>query len=198
MAALAVFAVCAAVVAVLFFGMVLFRMVWRGVPSGFWCVGIAIALAQALPRCQRQRLVFGFEGVQIVLFQFFQIKQGIVGPLGGTNQLVQFDLDRLGIAVLGVLDQKNHQKRDDGGACVDDQLPGVAEAKQRPGEDPDGDHTNRQGEHPGATAKMGCRFGKAGVPGGRVHGVLTLVVETNSPNQLLAAALAANKAINRA
>lgn len=56
--------------------------------------------------------------------------------LGGAYQFVQFDLNRFGVAVLGVLNQEHHQKRDDGGSCVDDQLPCVAEVKQRAGDDP--------------------------------------------------------------
>src|ERR1051326_7556634 len=51
------------------------------------------------------------------------------------------------IAVLRVLDEKHHQKGHDGGASIDDQLPGVAEPKQRSSDEP---HRDRRGrEHEG-------------------------------------------------
>ena len=51
--------------------------------------------------------------------------------LHGPDQLVQLELHRRGVAVLGVLDQEDHQEGDDRGAGVDDQLPGVAEVEDR-------------------------------------------------------------------
>ena len=57
-------------------------------------------------------------------------------PSIDADQLVELELDRLGVAVLRVLDQEHHQERDDRRAGVDDQLPGVAEAEERPGDEP--------------------------------------------------------------
>ena len=52
------------------------------------------------------------------------------------NQLVEFELDGVAIAVLGILNQKYHQKSDDRRAGVDDQLLGIAELKYRAGDAP--------------------------------------------------------------
>jgi hypothetical protein len=50
--------------------------------------------------------------------------------LFGADQLVEFDLDRLRVAVLVVLQQEHHEEGDDRGAGVDRQLPGVAETER--------------------------------------------------------------------
>ena len=48
--------------------------------------------------------------------------------------------------VLGVLDQEHDQERHDRGAGVDDQLPRVGEAKDRPGHGPADDGEERDPE----------------------------------------------------
>jgi hypothetical protein len=60
--------------------------------------------------------------------------------LTGADQLVQLEVHGGAIAVLGVLDQKHLQEGDDRGAGVNHQLPGVAESKQRTGDQPDESH----------------------------------------------------------
>jgi hypothetical protein len=47
----------------------------------------------------------------------------------GPDQLIELDLDRFGVAVLGALNQEHHQERHDRGSRVDHELPGVAEAE---------------------------------------------------------------------
>ena len=60
------------------------------------------------------------------------------------DQLVELELQGFGVAVLGVLDQKHHQERHDGGAGVDHELPRVGEAEERPGGRPYDDDEERQ------------------------------------------------------
>ena len=55
-------------------------------------------------------------------------------------------MDRFGVPVLHVLNQKNHQKGDDRRAGVDDQLPGIAEVEYRAGDAPDDDDQSRNDE----------------------------------------------------
>ncbi len=57
----------------------------------------------------------------------------------GAEQLIELDLERLGVAVLGVLDEEHHQEGDDGGGGIDDQLPGVAVVEDRATDEPDED-----------------------------------------------------------
>ena len=55
------------------------------------------------------------------------LKANIVAAsaFGGANQLVKFELNGFAVAILCVLDEEDHQEGDDGGACVNDELPCV-------------------------------------------------------------------------
>src|SRR5689334_11165178 len=67
--------------------------------------------------------------------------------LGGAyaNEFVQFDLYCCAIAILRILNQEDHQKGDNCGAGIDNQLPGVRIVEHRPGGTPN-DH-NRQRDY---------------------------------------------------
>jgi hypothetical protein len=43
-----------------------------------------------------------------VLFHLLDVEQHVVGALGGANELVELDLQRGGVAVLGVLNEEHH------------------------------------------------------------------------------------------
>ena len=49
----------------------------------------------------------------------------IVGGLDGADQFIELEVHGQGIAILGVLDEEDHEEGDDGGAGVDDELPGL-------------------------------------------------------------------------
>ena len=49
-------------------------------------------------------------------------------------------MNRSGIPVLRVLDQKNHEECDDGGPRIDDQLPGIRVVKVGAGDQPKQDN----------------------------------------------------------
>jgi hypothetical protein len=80
-----------------------------------------------------------------------------------------FTLDCLSVSILCVLNQKDHQERDDRGAGVDDQLPGVTEAKYWPGDYPRCNDANGKDEHSWPTAEVRRRLRKSGVPSGVTH-----------------------------
>ena len=61
----------------------------------------------------------------------------VIMRLADPDQLVELRLHCRAVAVLRVLDQEHHQEGDDGGAGVDDQLPGIGEAEDRAGRRPD-------------------------------------------------------------
>ena len=44
----------------------------------------------------------------------------VLRPLHGEHQLGQLELDRQGVTVLGILNQKHHQECDNGGPGIDD------------------------------------------------------------------------------
>ena len=62
----------------------------------------------------------------LFVVEFLQVDQQVSRTFGDPDQLVQFNLERLSIAVLRALDQENHQEGDNGRACIDDELPCVA------------------------------------------------------------------------
>ncbi len=59
--------------------------------------------------------------------------------LGGFDQLVELQVNSFSVPVLRVLNQEHHQKRDDGRARVDDQLPRIGLAGHGVSRCPDND-----------------------------------------------------------
>ena len=57
--------------------------------------------------------------------EIFQIEQFISRLSERTDDFIELQMHCFGVAVLGVLNQEHHQKGNDGGSSVDDQLPGV-------------------------------------------------------------------------
>src|SRR5690606_16108883 len=93
--------------------------------------------------------------------QFFDVDQAVAGRFGAGDELVELQLDGFGILVLRLLDDKHHQESDDGGAGIDDQLPGVGKREQRAAYGPKQDDEESDDESPGAA---GCGYGFAGEP----------------------------------
>lgn len=73
-----------------------------------------------------------FEMFEFGLGEVFQIGQFVARSFIDPDQLVEFEMQRCTIVVLRVLDKKHHQERDDRGARIDDQLPGIGKLKNRP------------------------------------------------------------------
>ena len=63
--------------------------------------------------------------IQLLLVHLFEVEQGVVGLGHHEDQLIELELQGFGITVLGILDEENHQKGNDGRPRVDNQLPGV-------------------------------------------------------------------------
>src|SRR5262249_27464271 len=80
--------------------------------------------------------------------------------LDGANELVQLQLDRTSVSVLGVLDQEQHQEGDDRRGRVDDQLPRVGIAKSRPEQSPHTDHGAGPQEHLSRSDEFGATASK--------------------------------------
>ena len=68
------------------------------------------------------------------------------------------------IAVLRVLNEKHHQKCDDGRAGINDELPGIGKMKHRAGYSPDNDNDDRDRERPGS-AQNGGRLAREDAKG---------------------------------
>ena len=77
------------------------------------------------------------------IIQIFGVDQPIAGSLHRRDQLVQLQMNGAGVAVLGLLDQENHQERDDRRSRIDGELPRVGIAANGPHDQPD--HNDREG-----------------------------------------------------
>ena len=69
-------------------------------------------------------LAFLPDGLQLFVGQVLDADKGVV-RCAYSDEFVQLDLDRGAIAVLGILNEEDHQKRNDRCAGVDDQLPRI-------------------------------------------------------------------------
>src|SRR5881397_4037976 len=81
-----------------------------------------------------------FEIPKLFIGKVLEIDKLIARVFDRTNQFVQFEMHCFSVAVLCVLNQKDHQKRNDRRGRVDDQLPRIGEMKHRTGQEPDKDH----------------------------------------------------------
>jgi hypothetical protein len=88
----------------------------------------------------------GVEPVELVIAEMLEADEIIVGVTCRSDQLIELEVNRVGVAVLGALDQEHHQERDDRRPRVDDELPSVGESEDRAGECPDCDHGQRDQE----------------------------------------------------
>src|SRR6202040_2886090 len=91
---------------------------------------------------------------------FFQINQLIARALNGADQFIKLQVDRFGVAILGILNEKNHEESDDGSASVNDELPGIGEMKGRPRQPPQHNDENGTNKRPGRSQDRGRLAGK--------------------------------------
>ena len=68
--------------------------------------------------------------------ELLEIDEHVVRAGGDAQQLVELHLHGFGVAVLRALDQEHHEERDDRGARVDHELPGIAPVEERAADRP--------------------------------------------------------------
>src|SRR5688572_6766612 len=124
--------------------------------------GIGGALAAGLAR---HALIDVLDLVEILFLELFEIEQLVLGVADRSNDLVELYLNRFRVAVLRALDEEHHQEGDDGRAGVDDELPGVAEAKQGAGQRPHEHDAQRHHECRRAAGGVGRSFCEPSEPG---------------------------------
>src|SRR5882762_11965006 len=107
---------------------------------------------------------FLFELRQLVIGHIFKIHHLVTRAFDGEDELVELEVKSLGVAVLGILNEKYHQERNDGCAGVDDQLPRIGVMKEGPEERPYDDYPDGSKKSPGAAHHIGCLAGKAVEP----------------------------------
>ena len=113
-------------------------------------VGTPIAPGPTGGECVKSR----FDLVDFRFRAFFQIDQRVSRRPVDPDQLVELQLKRLRVAVLGALDDEDHQERHDGGTGIDDELPGIGPAEEWPGRAPHGDGQQRHREGNGSANLM--------------------------------------------
>ena len=90
--------------------------------------------------------VFLVDGVEFSVAQLLNVHHLVLRFIDRIDQLVEFQVDGARVTVLRVLNDEDHEGRDDGRTGVDDQLPGVGVVKDRAGERPDDDDDDRADE----------------------------------------------------
>jgi hypothetical protein len=97
------------------------------------------------------------EPLQFGIRQVLNVDHLVVRLVDGLNDLVQLQVNRLGIAVLGVLDQENDKKCYDRRSRVDDQLPSIRIMKIGSRDQPDQDREQSDKERPFRTDPVGSQ-----------------------------------------
>lgn len=117
--------------------------------------GVGDAAPEAVSRPTGDLLVRRLEAIELGLGELLEIEEGIVRAVDRTDQLVELELDRGAVSVLRVLDEEDHEERNDRRRRVDDELPGRAEMEDRSGDKPADDERSRSDEGDGVTGRAG-------------------------------------------
>ena len=120
--------------------------------SGVFC-GAYVGLGQ---------LVSFRDAIQLCIGEMLDVDHLIFCRADGVDQLVEFQVDGAGVAVLRVLDEEDHQERNNGRAGIDEELPGVGVVVDGPRNTPDEDDANRRGKGPLRAETGGREVGKVG------------------------------------
>ena len=72
--------------------------------------GFLLVLGLAL-RAVAEALELFLDLLELFVGAVLQVHQRVAGPVLGADQLIELEVDRLGVAVLRVLDQEHHQER---------------------------------------------------------------------------------------
>ncbi len=118
--------------------------VWRGIGFDFFVTGV--------------------DFLELEVAQAFYIDHLVASRIDGADELIELEIDGAGVAVLGVLDEEDHQEGDDGGAGVDDELPGVGVVEDGAGERPGDDDQAGRDKGPLGAHEGGGLSGEAAEP----------------------------------
>jgi hypothetical protein len=95
------------------------------------------------------------QGVELFFGELLDVQELVLGSTKGADDLVELDVHCLTIAVLRLLNDEDHQERDDRCSGVDDELPCVAESEVRAGHAPQ--HNQEESGSKGARVSNGPR-----------------------------------------
>src|SRR4051812_7576823 len=104
-----------------------------------------------------QTVIASRQRIQLVITQEFDFDQIVVGFSDGIDKFIEFEMQSMGVAVLRILYQKNHQKSDDCRGRVDYEFPGIGKMKVGSYRSPKNHETAGNEESP-RLAHAGRRF----------------------------------------
>ena len=96
-----------------------------------------------------------FEFLQLFIREVLEVDEFIARVFNRANEFVQFQMNCLGVSILGVLNQKYHQEGDNGRSGVYDQLPRVGKVKNGASNQPDDNDQQSCSKCPGAAEQAG-------------------------------------------
>src|SRR6266496_1591531 len=117
----------------------------------------------------------GSQRIKILLREFFDIKQSVMGPLHASDQFIQFQLNRRAVPILGILNEEHHEKGDNGCPRVDDELPRIAKTEHRPCHGPCNDDQDSSHKGNRMTHGIGGPFRKSRKETTAIQGRLSFV-----------------------
>ena len=89
------------------------------------------------------------ETLEFFLRQILCVEHAVISCLDGKDQLIQFHLHRFAIAILCILNEEDHQKGDDRGTRINNQLPRITKVKDRPSNSPNDNNKHGYEERQG-------------------------------------------------
>src|SRR4029450_12985789 len=101
-----------------------------------------------------QPLVVLVERARLALGEILHVDQAVAGAGQRGHDLVELEVNRLGILVLRSLNQEDHEERDDRRPGVDDELPGIGEVEPRSAGRPHENHRPCDAERPGSARRL--------------------------------------------
>ena len=75
----------------------------------------------------------------VFLRHILDVDEPVAGAMNRGYQFIELQVDGLGILVLASLNEEDHEKCDDGGTRIDDELPGIGVVEEGSADEPDHD-----------------------------------------------------------
>lgn len=129
--------------------------------SDVWGLCVDASASDELTRVASELAIVCADLFKLVVFEFLKIKKGVVSSVHGADEFIELYLYRCCIFILAVLNEKDHEERDDRRACVDYELPGITEVKDWPECKPHEDNANGKEKCEGMSSRARRPAGRA-------------------------------------
>jgi hypothetical protein len=134
----------------------------RYLVCGMLCVSICPFYGLFSSRfCFGARFTFIAQFIEFLVREMLNSDKCILSG-ADSHEFIELDLDSGAIAILRVLNQENHEKGDNGGPGIDDELPGIRVTEYRSCDRPYDDRANRQHERESSARRPRGGIGRIG------------------------------------